>query len=626
MVTFYRGILGKGENSNLNYSFESIAQLHHSKDFMLLHQKFNQFNPLKVLRVDQFEIRHSNVLAWLLDPNENHQMGSFFIKKLLSRLMTRSENEDKTEGIDWLPFLYGSFFDVEVYREVKTETNRFIDLLVIVPSQKLVLVIENKFHAGESEGQLKDYINYARNRFDQDGYNIIPIFLTLTSETPSYSDYWILDYNDILEIITFQLELNQESMSDNIYEFLMYYTAILKEELVQDEEAIQIALDVYQANQAAIDILYLSQHVEYKKQPRYNGLYSKVDGFTENQNMSLRRIYEKNKQTIDYIFNIGSNVLREAFLSFVQLEELPEEVYKAHISVPSFILPDWSDFKETIGEPEHGYWLGHGLIIWFERKWDERLKVVVEVGPTPYDKRLNLLTELEKQGISFRSSAKLEGKKYTRIYTHTTDISDWANKQEIVEGMERLYHDPEINSAFKKIALAVEAMEDEEVSVESESHYVHHQVGEISRDVFIKFAEGQGISEEYYQIKNRTVSFLTPIFRELEQKYGVTRIKWWWHNSTFTYWFERLKDDRLKLVLELGPLEPENRISIIDSLEESGVTSSSQSKLETAKYTRLFSTSIMINDWEDEEEVYRGMNELFNEPKNKQILNIIETL
>ncbi|WP_442956647.1 PD-(D/E)XK nuclease family protein [Planococcus sp. PAMC 21323] len=27
---------------------------------------------MKVLRVDQFEIRHSNILAWLLNPNEMH--------------------------------------------------------------------------------------------------------------------------------------------------------------------------------------------------------------------------------------------------------------------------------------------------------------------------------------------------------------------------------------------------------------------------------------------------------------------------------------------------------------------------------------------------------------------------
>jgi hypothetical protein len=65
--------------THMTYSLESIAQLDHSKEFAALHQKFHQFNPLKVLRVDQFEIRHSNVLAWLFDPNENHMLGSFLL-------------------------------------------------------------------------------------------------------------------------------------------------------------------------------------------------------------------------------------------------------------------------------------------------------------------------------------------------------------------------------------------------------------------------------------------------------------------------------------------------------------------------------------------------------------------
>ncbi|MFB5934813.1 PD-(D/E)XK nuclease family protein [Peribacillus castrilensis] len=613
----------------MTFSLEAIAQLDHSKEFARLHQKFHQFNPLKVLRVDQFEIRHSNVLAWLLDPNENHQLGSFFLKKLLSRLVTRNENEDKVEGIDFLTYLYASFSDAEVYREVKTETNRYIDLLVVVPSQKLVLVIENKFHAAESHGQLEDYLTYARNHYEENGYSIIPIFLTLTSDAPSFQDYWIMDYHDVLEIITLHIELHREAISDNVYEFLMNYTAVLQEELVQDEEGIQLALDVYQVNQTAIDVLYLSQHNEFRKQPRYRELFQQVDGFTNSHQEALKRIYEKKKQTINYIFKIGSNVLREAFLSFVQIEKIPQEVYKAHVQFPSFILPDWLDFAETIGEPEQGYWLGHGLIIWFERTWDERLKVNVEVGPVPFEKRLELLTAFESQGVSFRTSAKLEGKKYTKIYTQTTDISDWANKQEIVEKMERLYHDSDINSTFKKIALAVESMEIKEEKleqIESVVHYAYSATGTIPGGAYIKFAENHGIKADHYRIQNRTASFLIPTFRELEQTYGETREKWWWHNSTFTFWFERLKDDRLKLTLELGPLQPDQRLAIIERLETLGVSFSAQSKLSTARYTRLFSKSKVITNWDDEEAISEEMEWLFSDPKNQDILSMIETL
>jgi hypothetical protein len=204
--------------------------------------------------------------------------------------------------------------------------------------------------------------------------------------------------------------------------------------------------------------LYLSQHPEFRKLARYGGLYQQVDSLTESYRLALTRIYLKQKKTIDYIYKIGSNVLREAFLTFAKVEEFPEEVYKTHVRVPNFILPDWIDFEEILGKPEDGYWLGHGLIIWFERTWNERLKLTIEVGPLHHDNRIALLTALEGEGISIRSSSKMEGKKYTRIYNHFTEISDWANKREIVEGMEQLYHDPSTKSVFKKIASAVEKL------------------------------------------------------------------------------------------------------------------------------------------------------------------------
>jgi hypothetical protein len=609
----------------MSFSIESIAQLDHSMEFAQLHQKFHQFNPLKVLRVDQFEIRHSNVLAWLLDPSENHQLGNFFIKKVVSRLVTRQENEDKLAEIDFLTYMHASFSDIEVYREVKTHTNRYIDIVVVVPSQKIVLVIENKFHASESMGQLDDYLEYAKKVYKD--FKVIPIFLTLRSDAPTHPEYWVLDYNDLMDIIHLHIELNREIMSESIFEFLMHYTAILKEELVQDEEAIQLAQDVYQTNKAAVDFLYLSQHDEFRKQPRYRDIYNWIDGLSLVQQNALKRIYAKKKQTIDYIFKIGSSVLHEAFLSFVQLEDLPIEVYKAHAQVPNFILPEWLDYTETIGEPEQGYWRGHGLIIWFERTWNERLKISIEVGPVPYENRLKLLNALESLGISIRPTAKLEGKKYTKIYTKTISIIDWANKQEVVTGMETLYHDEDLKDTLRKIAKAVEMIENKLDQEVLEERKISERTSEqFPQNPFVKFAEIQGIDPLLYRIGNKNASFLISEFRELEKTFGVTREKWWWHDSTFTYWFERLRDDRLKLTLELGPLQADQRLKLINQLEETGMAFSAQSKLPTSRYTRLFSKSVFIEDWNDEEELYREMVRLFEEDKNQELLEIIKSL
>ncbi|MDG5788816.1 PD-(D/E)XK nuclease family protein [Evansella sp. AB-P1] len=607
------------------YSLESIAHLDHTREFEQLNQKFKRFNPFKVLKVERFEIRHSNFLGWLLDPNENHQLGDFFVKKILSRLVTKPENDEKIANADVLLHMYRSFWDTQVMREVKTSMNRSIDLLLKIPSQNLIVIIENKFYSGESKGQLEDYLAYAREEYS--GYEIIPIFLTLSTDEPSYEDYFVLDYKDILEIITQYIELHKDAISHNVYHFLRYYTAILQEELVDDEEAIELALDVYQMNRYAIDLLYVSQHLEYHTKPRYMELSKQLESFQKTEKDLLNQLYEKNKETIDYVFKIGSNVIREAFLDFVKNEEMPEEVYKAHVSTPNFILPDWSDFEEVIGKPEEDYWLGQGLIIWFKRTWDERLKINVEVGPIPYESRYRLLTELEKQGVSFQSSGKLEGKKYTKVYTNTINIVDWANKQEIVNGMESLYHDPDINNVFKQIAVAIEKMEEsEEIHISQTRTHIQQREGEFPKAPFKKFSKAYNIHDDDYRFKKYNVSFLVAAFRELEEIYGKTREKWWWHDSTFTYWFERLKDDRLKLTLELGPLQPEQRQKIIEMLEEHHNAFQSRAKLPTAKYTRLFSDSKVITNWEDSEEVFQAMKTLYEDSINRKLLADISSL
>jgi hypothetical protein len=61
----------------MDYNFEILSLLDDSIEFDKLHSKFNRFNPFKILRVDKFEIRHSNVISWLLDPSGNHNLGPF---------------------------------------------------------------------------------------------------------------------------------------------------------------------------------------------------------------------------------------------------------------------------------------------------------------------------------------------------------------------------------------------------------------------------------------------------------------------------------------------------------------------------------------------------------------------
>ena len=60
-----------------------------------------------------------------------------------------------------------------------------------------------------------------------------------------------------------------------------------------------------------------------------------------------------------------------------------------------------------------------------------------------------------------------------------------------------------------------------------------------------------------------------PQFRSLEEQFGIPKWNWWLNNCAIM-WFERLKDNRLKLTLEIGPLEPQKRLMLLHKLESKG--------------------------------------------------------
>lgn len=417
----------------MNYSLDAILQLENTPEFNTLDQQFNEFNPFKVLRVAKYEIRHSNVLAWLFDPNENHRLGSFFLRKVLMSLVTRADNDDKIDAFPYLSFAHTSLADIVVHREWSTHGNGAVDLLIEIPTLNIVLLIENKVHSVESKGQLARYLASAKKHYPD--WNVLPVFLTLSGDTPSHDAYWMLTYEDVLHIIKQELTLNKATISNNIHDFLSYYVALLEERLVDDEKTMETALQLYQDYASAIHLLYANANPSKQKQIELRQAVKTLATFDDEIKHHLLLIYNRKCQTIDYIFKTGSDLVRQAFLEFVREQGII--TYSAHSRVPHFVMNDWLTGLEQMDQLKR-YWLNYGLIIWFERKGSKRLKLYVEVGPIDYAERLPFLEALEAKNISFWKSGKQEGKKFTRIYTDTIDVSDWTNATIITSAMTSL--------------------------------------------------------------------------------------------------------------------------------------------------------------------------------------------
>ena len=101
-----------------------------------------KFNIFDVLKISRTEIRHSNVLAWLLDANENHGLGDMFIREIMQTLV----EEDDSSKYDVFRLLLLDFHSFTVYREWNN-----IDIMLLSDEEKVVIAFENKVGSHECE-------------------------------------------------------------------------------------------------------------------------------------------------------------------------------------------------------------------------------------------------------------------------------------------------------------------------------------------------------------------------------------------------------------------------------------------------------------------------------------------
>ncbi|MEI4831385.1 PD-(D/E)XK nuclease family protein [Bacillus sp. FJAT-53711] len=609
----------------MDYNFEVLSLLDHSFEFEKLHSKLNRFNPFKILRIDKFEIRHSNIISWLLDPNGNHNLGAFFINKLISKVFVKAENENLIGKYDFIKLHKQALHDLEVFREVQTTDNKRIDILAVSELQKIVILIENKYKSSESDGQLQNYLKFVHDTYE--GYTIVPIFLSLDGIAPSHSDYFILDYGDILNILKAYLEINSTYISNSIQDFLYYYLDVLEGELVRDEEDVELAMNVYKKHKEAVDFLFVGNAGKTLGKSAHSATLNIIDQLNPEERESFRKIYTAHAETINFVYEIGNSVMREAFLQFVHQNEISSNCYREHIRVPSFIFPEWRQLDDVLGIPKGDWWLNNALVIWFERKAEDRMKLIIEVGPLEHEKRLQLLNKLEENGISIKGRSKEPGSMYTRIYAANEEIHNWTDKDEILHKMNKMYNSNSFNEVISSIAEAITSIVYEEDTEENEIFYADHiQSNQVDKGTlaaaFQLFVTQHNLQEECYNIHHRLPSFIMPEFRLLEEKFGVPQWNWWLNNGLIM-WFERLKDNRLKFIIEVGPLESYKRIALLTKLENKGMKISERAKNPDASYTRIYTSTSNIGDWSDTKEVLNSMNALFGEEACQGVISLL---
>lgn len=204
-----------------------------------------KFNLFDVLKISGTEIRHSNVLAWLLDPEGSHGLGDAFLRRLVQKLTTQ------LDGSAAFRLLLMDLHSCTVLRE-----SEHTDLLVLSHREKFLLCIENKVFSGEHDDQLHTYHEKLTELYP--GYDRLFVYLTPDGALPASDadcDEWqSLSYPQILEML--RAILQSRTLAPEISFFIQQYIDAVRRNIVGDPKLEKICQEIYAQHKTALDLIY----------------------------------------------------------------------------------------------------------------------------------------------------------------------------------------------------------------------------------------------------------------------------------------------------------------------------------------------------------------------------------
>lgn len=244
-----------------------------------------KFNLFDVLKISKTEIRHSNMLAWLMDPNENHGLGDAFLKGILQKII-----ENNSDGkYDVFQILLSDMYSFSVYREWKN-----IDILLVSSDERILVAIENKIGSHEHSNQLNRYREILETDFKE--YRCLYIFLTPDGEDPSDVENWdVLTYTDIVELL--EHLYGQVELQPDVSLMIKNYIEVVRRDIVEDQRLIDICNKIYNKHKKALDLIF----------------ENRIDGRTQISSAVMNALNKLSEEgTIIYSADWGNYVFRTA--------------------------------------------------------------------------------------------------------------------------------------------------------------------------------------------------------------------------------------------------------------------------------------------------------------------------
>jgi hypothetical protein len=214
-------------------------------DLERLESMLRRFNLFVAMDAVHHEVRHSNFLAYLLDPRKNHGLGSLFLKRFLQAALA-SRREPGIAPVD-----------IELWRSEGTEVLREwknIDIMLRDQANRIAVIIENKIDSKEHSNQLQRYFDVSEHEFQ--GWTIVPIYLTPGGEPPSDSRYVAMSYAKVCAVLEQLAAPAMYPMNDEVRLGLRHYAEMLRRYVVAESEISELCRRIYEQHREALDLIY----------------------------------------------------------------------------------------------------------------------------------------------------------------------------------------------------------------------------------------------------------------------------------------------------------------------------------------------------------------------------------
>jgi hypothetical protein len=214
-------------------------------DFDKLELGLKNPNIFQILNISKNEIRHSNFLAWLLNPQESHKLNDIFLKRFLREVFSSEKFSDidqvDVEGLD--------LSKVEIYREWRN-----IDVLIKL--ENVIVCIENKVLSKEHSNQLNRYKQIVDTQFP--GYKRTFVYLNpegIASES-EVDNFEPISYEFIVDSLDRIISVYGESLNDQVKNYINDYITIIKRELMGTDQLTELSKKIYLNHKALLDFIF----------------------------------------------------------------------------------------------------------------------------------------------------------------------------------------------------------------------------------------------------------------------------------------------------------------------------------------------------------------------------------